>query len=98
MNEHLDRIDALQRSVRRWRLATFVLALLLVCSIAVGGTMNLLLMLELPQREEIMMERERAEADRHTAEQALQEARAAREQERQARQRAEQALRELEGR
>jgi hypothetical protein len=49
--------------------------------------MNLLLMLDLPRREEILMKRMRAED-------ALRAAEVAREQERQARQRAEQALRE----
>jgi hypothetical protein len=88
--EHI--IEGLKRRLRRWRLATFVLAVLLVCSIAVGATMNLLLMLELPLREEIMVERDRAEVERHKAEQAVHEARAAQEQEKQARERAEQAL------
>ena len=82
MTDHLlNRIEHLEKGLRRWRLATFVLGLLLICSIAVGGTMNLLLMLELPRREEIMMERERAED-------ALREAQ-------QAQQRAEQAVRDI---
>jgi hypothetical protein len=76
----LNRIEDIERRLCRWRLATFVLALLLISSVVVGGTVNVMLMLELPRREEIMMERMRAE-----------EARAAMEQERQARQQAEQA-------
>jgi hypothetical protein len=85
MDDRDHTIECLKRRVRRWRLATFVLCVLLVCSTAVGITMNLLLMLDLPRREEIMRERERAED-------ALREAVEAREQERHARQRAEQAL------
>ena len=78
----LNRVEDLERRLRRWRLATIVLGLLLACAVAIGGMTNLLLMLELPRREEAMMERERAE-------QALRDVEA----ERQARQRAEQALR-----
>jgi hypothetical protein len=99
MNEQqplLDRIRQLERTVLRWRLATFVLAILLVCSIAIGGTMSLMTMLQLPDRREMLMIREEERAMREQAEAARREALAAAEREKQARQQAEQALREAE--
>lgn len=79
MNDQiLDRLEQLERSVRRWRLATLVFAVLLVCSIAAGGTVNLMLMLEMPAQRELMMqaeeERDRAAVERAHAEKVRQQA------------------------
>jgi len=68
----------LERRVRFWKLLSFVLAVLLVASVAVGGTVNVLLMLEMPTQRELLMrledERDRAEAERAHAEKIRQQA------------------------
>jgi hypothetical protein len=87
MNEPLlDRIAALERSVRRWRVVSFCLALLLLCSLAIGGT-TLGLMMNLPGQFDFLMPwareraaREEAEMARQEAIQAMHEAEAARKQ------------------
>jgi hypothetical protein len=83
----LERIDQLERSVRRWRLACFALAVLVVSLLAIGGTFGTLMMLELPDIEDNMRLRavaadERAQADamRAQAEMQRQQAEAARRQ------------------
>jgi hypothetical protein len=72
-----DRIT-LERRVRFWRLVSFVIALLLVASVAIGGTVNLLLLLEMPTQRELMMraeeERDRAQVERAIALQVQQRA------------------------
>src|SRR5438045_3177902 len=79
MNEHFfERIRVLERSVRRWRLATFALVLLLISFLAIGATVGLVMLgLQLPDRRG-MMERERAEMERARAEEAFQRAEQAR--------------------
>jgi hypothetical protein len=88
MNEPLlDRIAALERSVRRWRRVSLCLALLLLCSLAIGGTTVGLMMANLPGRFDFLMPwareraaREAAEIARQEAIQAMQDAEAARKQ------------------
>ncbi len=48
----LQRIDQLERSVRRWRLVCFALAIIVVSLLAIGGTFGTLMMLELPARRD----------------------------------------------
>ncbi len=71
----LERIERLERSVRRWRLVSVALGILLACSVACGGTFTtVLLMSHADQRareEEAMM---RVEEAREQAEQAVREA------------------------
>jgi hypothetical protein len=88
----LQRIEKLERSVRRWRLVSVVLAILLTCSLACGGTFTTVLLMHRPhQRQVNILELEMGERDR--VEQAMQEARM---QADLAREQAEQALREAE--
>ena len=72
-----DHIDQLRRRIRRWQLISLVLGIMLVCSVVVGGTVNLLLMLEMPGQRELMMraeeERDRAEVERAHAEKVRRE-------------------------
>lgn len=79
MNETVlaDQIERLARSVRRWRLATFILGVLLLCSVATGGTFVTMLMMQLPEQhrmQQILLEeqhaRRQAEAARLDAEEA----------------------------
>jgi hypothetical protein len=74
----MDDRTTLERSVRFWRLVSFGLAVHLVASVAIGGTVNLMLLLETPTQRELMMraeeERDRAEVERANALQVLQKA------------------------
>jgi len=65
-----ERIEQLERRVRRWRLVSFVLAVLLVCALAVGGTFVVVLMVQAPDRREMQLLMERERAMRERAEQA----------------------------
>lgn len=90
----LERIEQLERSVRRWRLACFALAIVVVSMMAIGGTFGALLLPMLPARAEMDMlraevaqeraqaqaEREQAQVARRQAEEAQRAARAARQQ------------------
>jgi hypothetical protein len=85
MNEqYTDRNSLLERSVRRWRLVSFILAVLLICSVAIGGTFVAVLLMQLPHQNEMQMlllreqdSRRQAEQAKQRAEQALREAEAA---------------------
>jgi hypothetical protein len=79
MNEAVlaSRVEQLERSVRRWRLATLVFAVLFLCTLATGGTLVTMLMIQLPEQQhmEVLMMQERdarqqAEAARQDAEEA----------------------------
>jgi hypothetical protein len=74
----MDDRTTLERRVHFWRLVSFVLASLLVASVAIGGTVNLMLLLEMPAQREMMIRveelRDRAAVDRAHAEKALQQA------------------------
>jgi hypothetical protein len=79
MNEAVlaGRIEKLERSNRRWRLATFILGVLFLCSLATGGTFVALLMKALPeqrQMEEVVRFEQHA---RRAAEQAQRQAESA---------------------
>jgi hypothetical protein len=74
----MDDRSTLERRVRFWRLVSFVLALLLVAYVAIGGTVNLLPLLEMPTQRELMLqaevERDRAAVERAHAEKVRQQA------------------------
>ena len=55
MNEAVlaGRIEKLERSNRRWRLAAFILGVLLLCSLATGGTLVTMLMIQLPEQRQM---------------------------------------------
>jgi hypothetical protein len=75
MHESGERIQRLEQSVRRWRLVSLCLALLLLCSHAIGGTLVGLLFVNLPdQGNALMMPWARERAARQAAEMARQEA------------------------
>jgi hypothetical protein len=81
----LERLERAERAVRRWRLLSFALGVLLLCSLATGGTLVAMLMMQLPERDEmdhLMMReleaRNQADVARQEAEVARQEAEAAR--------------------
>jgi hypothetical protein len=84
-----ERIEYLERSVRRWRLVSVALAILLACSLACGGTFTTLLLMHLPDLREMEMLRQQQLVEREQAEEARMQAE-------RARQRAEQTLREAE--
>jgi hypothetical protein len=81
MNE---RVERLERSVRRWRLATFMLGILLLCTLATGGTiiamlmsqlsgqrhMDLILLSEQNARRQAELAQQKAESARLDAEEA----------------------------
>jgi hypothetical protein len=79
MNEFLlQRIEKLERSVRRWRLATIALGILLACSLACGGTFTSVLVLQLEERDEIERNaRMQAEAAQQQADEVLRQVEAA---------------------
>lgn len=86
----LDRIAQLERSVRRWRLACFALAIIVVSMLAIGGTFGTLILIDLPPaRAEMQMLRAQEQAARAQAEAAQRQAEEALHQERAARQRLE---------
>jgi hypothetical protein len=77
MHEPLfERIGVLERRVQRWRLVSLALALLFVSSLAINGTVAIVMVLSGDRRQELEiarmqaeMERERAEVARRQAEQ-----------------------------
>jgi hypothetical protein len=71
-NEQL--VERLRRSVRRWRRATLVLGLLLSCSLATGGTVIALLMVDLPEQREMHQNLDFERHARRAAEQAQRKA------------------------
>ncbi len=80
MNEAVlaSRIERLERSVPRWRLATFVFAVLFFSSLATGGTLVTMLMVHLPQQEDmevLMMQERDARQEAEVARQAAEIAR-----------------------
>jgi hypothetical protein len=78
MNDQLlERIRDLERTVRRWRLACLALVLFIVSLIAIGGTVGIMVMIDLPSRNELQMQEMQA---RRQAERALAAERAARQQ------------------
>jgi hypothetical protein len=75
----LERIQTLERSVRRWRLVSLALAILLICCLATGGVFGTLMLFGESRVQQMrMMELERAEVERMRAEQALRNAEVAR--------------------
>ncbi len=76
----LEHIRHLERSVRRWRLACFALVILAVSLLAVGGTFGSILMLRLPDINEMEMLRMEARESRDRAEDAMHAERVARQQ------------------
>jgi hypothetical protein len=81
----LQRIEQLERSMRRWRLVCFALGIIVVSLLAIGGTFGALLLPLLPVRAEMEMlraqvvaERAQAEVARQRAEDALRAERVAR--------------------
>jgi len=60
----LERISQLERSLRRWRLACFALAILVVSLLAIGGTFGVLMLLQLPDIRMLEMQRAEMEAER----------------------------------
>jgi type II secretory pathway pseudopilin PulG len=81
----LDRIRELERAVRRWRLVSFALALVVVSLLAIGGTFGLVLVLRASNRDELHLLRAQEQAARVQAEEALRAAEVARQQAEQAR-------------
>jgi hypothetical protein len=75
-----------------WQLACFVLVMVVLSLLAIGGTFGAIFLLELPNRREIEMVRAEADAARQEAEAARQDTVQAMEQERAARREAERAL------
>src|SRR5207253_2316181 len=82
-----DEFENLRRSVRRWRLVSFALAILLVSFLAIGGTVGLMVLMQLPDQQELEVlrdheraAREQAQAAQQRAEEALQQVDAARQQ------------------
>ena len=71
-------IEELKHRLRRWRLATFALAVLVISLLAIGGTVGLLAIMEQPDQRELLMrleaERARVEAERAQVEQIRQQA------------------------
>jgi hypothetical protein len=88
----LERIRQLERSVLRWQLVCLALVIVVVALLAIGGTFGAIILLELPNRHEIEMVRDEADAARQQADAARQDAVQAMEQERAARHEAERAL------
>ena len=80
MNESVlaGQVERLARSVRRWRLATFILGVLLLCSLAIGGTFVTMLIVRLPERPDIQQVLLHEQQARRQAEQAQREAEVAR--------------------
>lgn len=83
----LERVKQLEQQVRTWRRTSLVLALLLICGLAVGGTLVGSLTTEVPGRFDWMMLLPWVRAERAAREEALrarleQAARAAAEKER----------------
>jgi hypothetical protein len=71
-------IERLTRSVRLWRLATFILGVVLVCSFATGGTLVTMLMFQLPEQQQLEQVLLHEQHARRQAEKAQQDAEAAR--------------------
>jgi hypothetical protein len=68
-----DLVEDLRRRLRRWRLATFVLSVVLVSFVAVAGTFGVLMLLELQDQRDMMLQvQEAAERARAQAEDAIQ--------------------------
>jgi hypothetical protein len=88
----LERIRQLERSVLRWQLACLALVIIVVALLAIGGTFGAIMLLELPNRREIEMVRDDADAARQEADAAREDAIQAMQQERLARHEAERAL------
>jgi hypothetical protein len=76
MNEAV--LERLTRSVRRWRLATLVLGVLLLCTLATGGTLVAMLMFQLSGQRHMDLILFAEQQARRQAEQAQQHAEAAR--------------------
>jgi hypothetical protein len=96
MDHQLARIQELEKSVRRWRLVSFGLAVMLLSLVAIATTFVALLIMGMGDRVQAEILKGEERAARLIAEEALREAQETTEKERQARMRAEQALRELE--
>jgi hypothetical protein len=79
----LERIRQLETSLRRWRLACIASLIVVVSLVAIGGTFGVMMLLQLPDRREMMM-RADAERERALAEQAMHAERVARQQAEQA--------------
>jgi hypothetical protein len=56
-----DLVEDLRRRLRRWRLATFILSVVLVSFVAIAGTFGVLMMLELQDQRELMLQVQEAE-------------------------------------
>jgi hypothetical protein len=69
----LDRIRELERAVRRWKLVSFALALMVVSLLAIGGTFGLILVLRASDQAEIEVLMDQEMMARQRAEQAAQD-------------------------
>jgi hypothetical protein len=73
MNEPLlERITQLERSVKRWRLVSMVLTLLLICAVAIGGIFAVVPATQEPGEFWLFLPWVRARAAREAEEQAIQ--------------------------